>query len=83
VGKEQLEEECGQAVREYVEALDSHKEVVSQFVSIGKVVPGQPIKIPKRPFNKDGVKEIQESEDKLERARQKWHECLKKWRGTS
>ena len=74
--KEEIERECNRRCVQYVEELRKHEELVSQFVSVSRVEPGKPIQSPKRAFDVDGIKEYRESDQKVQDARKRWHECF-------
>ncbi len=74
--KEEIKRECDRRCVQYVEALEKHKELVSQFVSVSWLEPGKPIPSPKRVFDMGGIKELRESDQKVEDARKRWHECF-------
>jgi hypothetical protein len=80
VYKEMIEKELEQTLKEYLEAESRFAEMANQFVSISKVVPGQPVQVPTRPFNMSAVRKIQEAEYKVDKARKKWLAVVEKLR---
>lgn len=73
--KKEIEQECNRLGIQYFEALKKHRELVSQFVSVGWVESGKPIPPPKRVLDKHGVEEFQESDQEVQDARKRWLEC--------
>jgi len=72
--REEIVRECARLCVEYVEAYTKHGELLSQIFLADKVEPGK--RIPSKPApDLVSNKEYQESDQKVQDARKRWHEC--------
>ena len=73
--REEIEQEARQRITRYYEEQKKFQELLSQFVSIGKVEFGKPIESPRRVFDTTAIKEIRAAEQKLDKLRQEMDEA--------
>ena len=73
--REEIEREARQRITRYYEEQRKFQELLSQFVSVGRVELGKPIESPKRVFDTAAIKEIREAEQKLDKLRQEMDEA--------
>jgi len=67
--REEIEREARQRITKYYEEQRKSQELLTQFVSVGSVEPGEPISSPRRVFDTAAIKEIREAEQKLDKLR--------------
>ncbi len=65
------------AVREYVEAVDSYNRLLDKYFPVRRVVPGIEIK-PEKPITEAALRELEEAEAKVTKTRQIWYESLRR-----
>ena len=73
--RKELEQEYSRRITRYYEEHKKYEELLSQFVSVSWVSPGEPIPRPKRVFDAAAIEEIKEAEQKLNKLRQEMDEA--------
>jgi len=72
--RRELEQEYSRRITRYYEEHKKYEELLSQFVSVSWVSPGEPIPRPKRVFDAAAIQEIREAKQKLDRLRREMDE---------
>lgn len=64
-----------EALREYLEAVDSYHQLQDKYFPVRRVIPGVPI-TPGEPITEAALEELEEAETKVAETLKKWHKLL-------
>jgi len=65
--------------KEYIEANEDYKRLISELVASGPVVEGMSLPKPRRILTSAGLKELDAAWDKVELAQKKLHEAMSEY----
>ena len=54
------------ALREWLDAQEAYKELSQQYIAVGAVLPGQPIKAPRRVLNEEAFELLRAAEQRVD-----------------
>ena len=69
-------EDTAKLVREYVEAVEAHKKLVDEYVTVGIVQPGQKLKRPKKVLTLSALDALDKAKEREDKAHRRWHEAI-------